>query len=161
DRFPRLSHAQWETTVQDLFQLPAPTGLSESFQPDPPLGRFDNNIARLGVTAGLWRDYQRAAETVAEMVAKDPALLAGVVATATDPHDVVTSFGLRAFRRPLQPAEIDRYVALFATAPAVYPEHDAFTAGVRQMIATMLQSPYFLYRAELSDSTLGGYEMAS
>src|SRR6476660_9285287 len=78
DRFPRLTHPQWETTVQDLFHLDQPTGLSATFQPDPPLGRFDNNIARLAVTSGLWRDYQRAAEAIAERVANDPALLAGV-----------------------------------------------------------------------------------
>jgi hypothetical protein len=69
ERFPRLTHAQWEATVQDLFHLPQAPGLASTFQPDPPLGRFDNNVARLSVTSGLWRDYQRAAETIAERVA--------------------------------------------------------------------------------------------
>src|SRR5205823_12063384 len=72
DRFPRLTHAQWEATVQDLFHMPAPPGLAVNFAPDPPLGRFDNNIARLSVSAGLWRDYQRAAETLAAQVIDDP-----------------------------------------------------------------------------------------
>lgn len=169
DRFPRLTHAQWESTVQDLFHLPEPSGLSATFTPDPQLGRFDNNIARLNVSAGLWRDYQRAAEAVAERVANDPALLAGVagdVATL-DARAFVSSFGLHAFRRPLSDAEVERYAQVFASAPPVFPEHDANTAGVRLVIQTMLQSPFFLYRSELSNKpgegglVLNGYEVAS
>src|SRR6187549_1111573 len=61
-RFPRLSHLQWENTVQDLFYLAEPTGLSASFTGDPLGGVFDNNEASLLVTPGLWADYQTAAE---------------------------------------------------------------------------------------------------
>jgi hypothetical protein len=169
DRFPRLTHAQWESTVQDLFHFADPTGLSSTFTPDPQLGRFDNNIARLQTTSGLWRDYQLGAETVAGRVVTDPAIYAQLVpdpATA-DARAFITSFGLRAFRRPLTDAEIERYNELFAAAPAVYPMHDAFTAGVRQTIAGMLQSPFFLYRTELSTTKVGvgiplnNYEVAS
>ncbi len=169
DRFPRLTHAQWEATVQDLLHLPEPPGLASTFTPDPQLGRFDNNIARLGVSAGLWRDYQRAAEAVAERVVSDPALLAGVAGevASLDARAFITAFGLRAFRHPLKDAEVDRYVQIFDSAPAVFPEHDATTAGVRLVIQTMLQSPYFLYRSELSAKpgegglVLDGYEVAS
>ncbi len=169
DRFPRLSHTQWEATVQDLFVLPELSGLSSTFQPDPQLGRFDNNIARLGVTSGLWQDYQRAAELIAARVATDPALLATIVpdpATAKIP-DIVAAFGLRAFRRPLKDAELERYVGLFDGAAAVFPEHAPLTAGVRLMVQGMLQSPFFLYRTELSTAVvegampLDGYEVAS
>ena len=169
DRFPRLSHAQWEATVQDLFRLPEPSGLAATFQPDPQLGRFDNNIARLGLTSGLWRDYQRAAEAIAERVVSDPAVLAGLVPdlAAADARGFVSSFGLRAFRRPLVDAEVERYVQLFDGAAAVFPQHEAFTAGVRLVIQGMLQSPFFLYRTELSDAVAGGgmpldgYEVAA
>src|SRR5689334_9520012 len=34
-RFPRLSHLQWENTVQDLLYLAQPSGLSSSFTGDP------------------------------------------------------------------------------------------------------------------------------
>src|SRR5690242_16568943 len=96
DRFPRLTHAQWEATVQDLFHLPESPGLAATFQPDPQLGRFDNNVARLSVSTGLWRDYQRAAETIAERVVTDSALLAGLVGdiATLDTRAFVTSFGL-------------------------------------------------------------------
>lgn len=169
DRFPRLSHAQWEATVQDLFHLPAPSGLSVTFQPDPQLGRFDNNIARLTMTSGLWRDYQRAAETIAERVTADPALLAAIVPDlqAADARAIVSAFGERAFRRPLKDAEVDRYAGLFDGGAAVFPQLDPIKAGVRLVIQGMLQSPFFLYRTELSDAVgeagmpLGGYEIAS
>jgi hypothetical protein len=169
DRFPRLTHAQWEATVSDLFRMPAPSGLSSTFQPDPALGRFDNNIARLGVNAGLWRDYQRAAESIAEQVVTDPALFATLVPdpASLDAKQFVTSFGLRAFRRPLKEAEVTRYTQLFDAAAAVFPEHDAATAGVRMVVQGMLQSPFFLYRTELSTRVSEGaipldhYEVAS
>jgi hypothetical protein len=78
-RFPRLSHPQWENTVQDLFQLLEPPGLATSFNADPPLGRFDNNTARLTMTGGLWQDYQRAAETMAEQITGDAEALARIM----------------------------------------------------------------------------------
>ncbi len=169
DRFPRLTHSQWEATVKDLFRLPAASGLSAGFTPDPQLGRFDNNIARLGLSTGLWRDYQQAAEAVAASVVSDPALYAGLVtdpATA-DARAFVIAFGLRAFRRPLTELEVARHVALFEGAPALFPDQDPFPAGVQLVVQSMLQSPFFLYRAELNTSdgyagtTLDGFEMAS
>jgi hypothetical protein len=169
DRFPRLTHAQWEATVADLFHFSDKTGLSSTFTPDPQLGRFDNNIARLTTSSGLWRDYQLAAEAVAQRVVTDAQVYAALVpdpATA-DARGFISSFGLRAFRRPLTDGEVERYYELFNAAPAVYPTHDAFTAGVRQTIAGMLQSPFFLYRTELSTTKIGvgiplnNYEVAS
>ena len=167
DRFPRLTHRQWEETVKDLFRLPAESGLSASFTPDPQLGRFDNNIARLSTSSGLWRDYQQASETIAGRVVNEAAVYDALVGGTTDAREWVAAFGQRAFRRPLQPAELDRYVELFGGAQAVFPQHDAFKAGVRLVVQGMLQSPFFLYRTELSAARKGlgipldNYEVAS
>ncbi len=169
DRFPRLSHAQWEATVQDLFYLPEPSGLSSTFTPDPQLGRFDNNIARLGMTSSLWKDYQRAAEVIAERVTVEPALFAKLVpdVATVDARRFVTTFGLRAFRRPLTEAEVARYLQVYASAPAVFSDADAVHAGVRLVVQGMLQSPFFVYRSELSEARgeggmpLSGYEVAA
>ena len=166
DRFPRLTHAQWEATVTDLFRLDSASGLSSTFTPDPQLGRFDNNIARLSMTSGLWRDYQLASETIAERVTSDAAIYGALVPVA-DARDFIPRFGLRAFRRPLTEGEIGRYLVLFEGAPAVFPTVDPFKAGVRMIVQSMLQSPFFLYRAELSAVKSGvgipldNYEMAS
>jgi len=169
DRFPRLTHAQWEATVQDLFHLPEPSGLPASFTPDPQLGRFDNNIARLTTSSGLWRDYQNAAEAIADRVVITPQLYAQLVPDPAnaDAREFITTFGLHAFRRPLRDAEVERYLELFNGAAAVFPQYDAFKAGVRQTIAGMLQAPFFLYRTELSTAKdgigipLDNYEVAS
>lgn len=170
-RFPRLSHPQWENTVQDLFRLSEPPGLAQSFDADPPLGRFDNNTARLTMTAGLWQDYQRAAETMAERITSDSEAMDRIV-----PDDLpdqggarvfIESFGARVFRRPLTAAEVDRYVDLFDRADDLYDGLDDFTAGVRMTVTAMLQSPHFLYRSELASQASGqaiqlsGYEIAS
>lgn len=166
-RFPRLTHAQWENTVTDLFYLDTRPALGDDFQPDPPLGRFDNNVARLAVTSGHWQDYQRAGEIMAERVTSDPALLDRIAPADGQARTFVESFGARAFRRPLDDAEIDRYLAIFEAGATNYPELESFTAGMRMVVQTMLQSPYFLYRVELSDEVvdgavpLSGYEVAS
>jgi hypothetical protein len=147
--------------------------LSATFQPDPPLGRFDNNIARLTVTAGHWRDYQDAAEVMAERVTADAARLAAIVPPdlASDlegaARPFVEALGTRAFRRPLETGEVDRYAALFLEGPTHYSDLDPRTAGVRLVLEALLQSPHFLYRLE--DSTglenglvaLDGWEIAS
>ncbi len=169
DRFPRLTHPQWEATVQDLFKLPARPGLSGGFTPDPQVGRFENNIARLDVSAGLWQDYQRAAEQIADTVVRDAARLALIVPDRAnaDARTIVTELGLRAFRRPLTDAEVERYVAVYGSGATQFPQHDAVTAGVRMTIQTLLQSPHFVYRAELGTTAkdgviaLTGYEVAT
>jgi hypothetical protein len=176
-RFPRLSHLQWEQTVVDLFHLDAPTGLSASFSPDPDGAKpFDNNQAQLEVTPSLWSDYQTAAETVAEMVTSSADKLARFLPDSASSYPrekeeaFLQSFGQRVFRRPLSLSELDARRSLFAKGPALYPDLDPFVAGVRESIAAFLQSPYFLYRAELTEEptaagsplvALGGWEIAS
>ena len=80
----RLSNAQWENTVQDLFRLPAPLGLSASFVADPLIGAFDTYGGVLVVDANRFQDYQTAAETVAQKVAHDPTILATLAPPAAD-----------------------------------------------------------------------------
>lgn len=174
-QFPRLSHAQWENTVRDLLHLPEVTGLSSGFIDDPIAGGFDNQGSSFEVSPTLWGDYQRAAEGVAELVVSDPDLLAGIVPPGQDPgqalevraQQFVESFGPRAYRRPLTPEQIDAYVAVFMAAGPDYDDLDAFEAGVHQVVQTMLQSPYFLYRVVAGEPdgdgriTLDGYERAS
>ncbi len=174
-RFPRLSHVQWENTVVDLFRLDGPTGLSSSFAPDPLGGKaFDDNEASLSVASQLWGDYQTAAEEVALLVTGDSALLARIVPAdlPSDPaarRDAwIDGFGARAYRRPLTVEEKVALAALFDQGVTHYPTLDAFTAGVRVSLELLLQSPSFVYRAELSSEVgdnslipLSSYEIAS
>lgn len=174
--YPRLTHTQWENTVRDLFKLDAPLGLSGAFAPDAQLGAmFSNNEATLDVEPTLWAAYQRAAEEVAKTIAGDAALLAKITPEGM-PADLegqarafVDAFGLRAFRRPLESAELDSYEALFLAGQGVDDAGAApFAAGAKLVIEAMLQSPNFIYRPEDRGTVrpdalvqLTGYEIAS
>ncbi|MFN7701717.1 MAG: DUF1592 domain-containing protein [Deltaproteobacteria bacterium] len=172
-RFARLSHTQWESSVRDLLRLESPSMLSSTFPPDAPRGLFDNDGAELSVSGDLRTEYQRAAERLAEQVATEPAALArilpsGLPADASRARAFLEGFGLRAYRRPLTGAELDVYASLFARGPELHPDDDPFIGGVRLTIEAMLQSPHFLYRAELQPSgdsaspvPLSAYELAS
>lgn len=172
-RFFRLTHQQWENTVQDLFGLPEPTGLSAEFRADPFVGGFlfDNNAMSLEVDQALWQGYQRAAVDVAELVVTDPALVAELAPDtgdeATRAAEFIRSFGLRAYRRPLSDAEVAELQALFEGGKTLYEDTTGFEAGMRLVLEAVLQSPWFLYRAELSQDVdgdiirLDSYEVAS
>lgn len=171
-RFARLTHAQWERTVRDLLGLTESLGLSNAFIGEPLLSMFDNNGSVLSVSADLWLDYQRAAEAVALTVAQDPQIISRILPNpptdaAARSRAFIEAFGLRAYRRPLNETEITRIQALFDQGPALVAGSDAFLSGVELAVSFMLQSPHFLYRAELSNTVvdgkvpLTGYEVAS
>ncbi|MDC0668593.1 DUF1592 domain-containing protein [Nannocystis radixulma] len=170
-RVPRLSHRQWENSIRDLLLLEQTTGKSALFIGDPISGGYDNNSEKLVVSATLWTDYQRAAEEVAEQVIADPELVALLVPADGDSdargRGFIESFGPRAYRRPLTPEEIERHMQVFQEGVAIGGS-DPVLEGVRVVLQTFLQSPYFLYRVETSDVAdddgrvqLSGYEVAS
>ncbi len=73
----------------------------------------------------------------------------------------IEDFGLRAFRRPVEADELDRYLSVYDLAEA-----DGFDLAARTVLQAMLSSPSFLYRVERSggDGTavsLTGYEYAA
>lgn len=173
-RFPRLSHLQWENSVQDLLYLAQPSGISASFTGDPLGGIFDNNESSLLVTPGLWADYQLAAEQLSVAVTSDATKLAKLIPKDA-PADAagrakayLETFGMRAYRRPLTPAELTSYTALFAKGKDLVDGPDDFARGVRLTLQAFLQSPNFVYRVEASNSAAVGavillseYELAT
>ncbi len=172
-RFPKLSNAQWEASVQDLFYLDAPPRKSASFTPEPADGGYDNEAAAGQTIAGdAWVRYQQAAEDIANLVTGDAQKLSRLV-PASAPSDAagraratIVDLGLRTYRRPLSTQEADAYVALFDKGAALQTAN-AFAGGMGLVIQTMLQSPHFLYRVESSASPdgpriwLSGYELAT
>jgi Protein of unknown function (DUF1592)/Protein of unknown function (DUF1588)/Protein of unknown function (DUF1595)/Protein of unknown function (DUF1587) len=172
-RFPKLSNAQWEASVQDIFYLEAPTGQSGSFTPEPADGGYENEAAAGQTVAGdAWVRYQLGAEEVAKLVTADAKKLDKLVPSSA-PSDAagraratIVDLGLRTYRRPLSTPEADAYVALFDKGAAL-DAASAFASGMRLVIQTMLQSPHFLYRVESSSQPdgpriwLNGYELAT
>jgi hypothetical protein len=161
-RFIRLTHEQWENSVRDVLKLPQQSGLSSGFVPDPPEGKFENNERALYVSANLRTDYQRAAETLAETVARDAEALARL-GSAVDVPGLIQSLGRRAYRRALTAAEQAAFEQLFASGKGFFASGDDFADGAQVLIEALLQSPFFVHRAELSaDGTrLSGYELAT
>ena len=161
-RFMRLTNSQWERAVQDLLKLSAPSGLSESFeQPVQGADDFDNNEHILSVNQPLVDAYQAAAESLMAQVATDAALAR--IQSGTDPAAFITTFGRRAYRRPLTAAEISKYQALYTAGSTMAGTGSAFSKGATLVIQAMLQSPFFLYRSELAPTgaPLNGFEIAS
>ena len=172
-RFPRLTHLQWENTVRDLLKLSAVTGKSSSFTTDPPGSTFGNDGNLLKVTPGLWGDYAKAAEEIAEKLATDSAQIAKL-APADLPTEIdakakawIAVFGKRAYRRPLSEAEVNELLPLFKRGAELTGVTDPFAAGVAITVQFILQSPNFVYRLELGKKNADGsygltpYEMAS
>ncbi|MEM7603966.1 MAG: DUF1592 domain-containing protein [Myxococcota bacterium] len=164
-RIPRLSHSQWENTVTDLFRLDAPLGLSAEFDPDVNLAsRFSASHERLFVSAGLWQDYQRAAEAVAATVTASPAYERWRGDDGRD--EFLRTFAVRAVRRPVDDSLLASLATLYDEGAEHYPTMDADRAGARMVVEALLQTPSFLYRLELTPadellSPLDDYELAT
>jgi Protein of unknown function (DUF1592)/Protein of unknown function (DUF1588)/Protein of unknown function (DUF1587)/Protein of unknown function (DUF1595)/Protein of unknown function (DUF1585) len=151
-RLPRLTHAQYDNTVRDLFGLDAAP--SSAFLNDPTFDGFDNSAEGLVVSDRLGRDYRRAAEQLAAQIVADSQAYGQLVtctpSVSTCASDVVTALLRRTFRRPATSQEVDRYVALHAQGAELLASGDAFKDGVQLVLEAALQSPNFLYRTELS-----------
>jgi hypothetical protein len=164
-RLARLSRPQWANAVRDLLKLSDISEIEHGVSADA-LTRFDSEAEALFVTEQLRQQLADASEKLADKVTADAAALAALV-PANAPADAagrarafVTSFGQRAFRRPLTDAEITSHLGLFNQGPTLYPGVDAFKAGASLVIQGMLQSPHFLYRTELGAPAAGAARVA-
>ncbi len=128
---------------------------------------FDNNAEVGAVSRLVAQKYMQLAEDVATRATADVPGLLGC-ASADDAaclRSFVESFGRRAWRRPLEANEADAMVTLYDEARLDFDE----TLAMGVLLQAFLQSPYFLYRVELTgvDAAQGeavpldGYEMAT
>ncbi len=172
-RFARLTHSQWENAVRDLLRLDGPPGLSQTFPSDARTAGFpfDNHQLALEVDQVLSGAYASAAESLAARVTGDDSQLDRLLPPDTGSElerarVFITVFGERAFRRPLDPSEIDSYARLFELGKDAYDDASGFTAGIRMLLEAFLRSPFFLYRVESSTAVSGatiplsGHELA-
>jgi hypothetical protein len=164
-RVARLSRLQWSNAVRDLLKLTDISDVDRNVSGDALIG-FDDEAESLFVTEQLRAQLFDASEALAGKVTGDAAALARLV-PANAPTDTagrarafITSFGQRAFRRPLTDAEVTTHIGLFNQGPTLYPGVDAFRAGASLVIQAMLQSPHFLYRTELGTAAAGATQVA-
>jgi len=163
-RFVRLTNEQWSNSVRDLLAITAPTDIAANFHATASGDQHDfgNNEAFLDIDQPKWQDYQGASETLAKQVTASDTLLAKIY-SGTDAAGFISAFGRRAYRRPLTSAEKTTYMTLFSSGSTLSGSGSAFAKGASLVIRAMLQSPYFLYRSELTPKgqPLNAYEMAA
>jgi hypothetical protein len=155
-RVVRLSHTQYANTVRALF------GVEESpesgFAPDALNGFNFDTSNDLRVDARLGPQYRSAAEQLAQQAVQDAAVLGRIVPCQAGAEgcagEFIDSFGERAFRRPLSSEESARFQALFDLGSTLGDIGNAFEDGVQLVVEAMLQSPQFLYRAEVSSGAV-------
>jgi hypothetical protein len=159
----RLTHAQYDNTVRDLlsdFSRPALRFPSEDY-----VDGFKNQLTAQGMPPLLVETYSTSAEKLATnafRVGDINGLVPCKPSSATDDKcrdEFIRKFGLRAFRRPLRPDEVQRYATVFS---AQVTRTRKFLEGARVVVEAMLQSPNFLFHVEAGpDGKLIDYEIAS
>ncbi len=141
---------------------------------DTPINGFDAvGASQLALSDGAVEAYEASARAAAAAALADTERIQAYLGCApTGPDDAachesfIRTFGRMAWRRPLSADELSRYVEV---AQAAALESGDFYVGVENGIATLLQSPYFLYMVDIgepdpedpSQRTLTGLEMAT
>lgn len=163
-RFIRqLTLNEYKRTVADLLYLTQPD--TTRIPPDVALKGFTTNVAASFVSEGHLDAYVSVGMSLAERAAQEAFAKLVPCATKDDAcaAQFIESFGLRAFRRPLEAEEKSRYLGFFQPSLT----GGSFEQGVSLAIGAMLASPHFLFRSELGQDSGSGsfkltpYEMAS
>ena len=147
---PRMTSTQYRNALIDLFGAELP---KTALEPDTnpylfySIGAASTSLSELGV-----QQLEEAADRVTRTVFEDAERRLDITGCEPEaPGDgcvesFLTSFGRRAFRRPLSAEEKARWRAVSLDLS----DGDAWL-GLRMAVAGMLQSPHFLYRVELGE----------
>lgn len=150
----RLTRFEYDNSVRDLFGIE--NNPSAAFPPDEIADGFSNNALVLTISDLHAEKYMEAAEAVGASVAQnlaavlpcDPAMM-GEEACA---QSFAQTVGRRAFRRALEPGDLDVLMAAYAVG-------SSFEKGIEIMVRAMLQSPSFLFRVEFTGADVAGSAM--
>jgi len=151
----RLTRFEYNNTVRDL--LGDTTSPANVLPPEEEVAGFNNQAAALTTSDLLIEQYMKVAEDVAVRAVQNlgaliPGCDPGVDGADSCATQFIDDFGMRAFRRPLTLTESTRYKGLFDSA-VEDPDLGRFEDGIQMVIEAVLQSPSFLYRAELGEET--------
>lgn len=149
-QIPRLKNRQYDNIVRDLLGVTKLAGAS-----DAPPSSLLNTDSTGPMNPFMFKAYMDAAEMIAAevMAGSNRSKFIGCD-PATDGclKRTITSFGRRAFRRPLTTDEVARFEALSETDPPGTPDEVAETT-----LIAFLVSPSFLQVNELSEDKDGEY----
>jgi hypothetical protein len=165
----RLTRNQFRNAIRDVFAYDVNVN-------DLDADSFTANLASVGAAIVVTSDhgveqYNTAVENAVNALFADAtkrSQFIGCTPTGQTNDTCVRGFiqkvGLRAWRRPLDSTELDRFVALAAKAST---DLGAAIEGARWATVALFTSPSFLYRPELGAAAangtlrLTGYELAS
>jgi hypothetical protein len=160
----RLTRTEYNNTLRDLLGVQTDVAAAAGM-PDETVGHgFDNLAAALKVQAVLMEKYFAAADEaisqlftpVADNPAREAARVAayeklffvrpgGEVTKRQAARQIMHRFLARAYRRPVEGVEVERFLKLYDDAGSSLKPLDD---GVRVMLKGALVSPYFLLRVE-------------
>ncbi|MDC0681580.1 DUF1592 domain-containing protein [Sorangium atrum] len=151
-RIRRLTNAEYAASARAL--TGTTTNPSEGFAPDSRQDGFTVNDAQR-VDPVLAKQLAAAAEALAAEVKGKAAELAPCADPGTQAESCarafITSFGGRAYRRPLDAAEADALLAVYQ----VGAKGATYADGIELVARAVLQSPGFLYLTEIGDGSGG------
>lgn len=166
-----MTSAEYNNTVAHLLG----TSLRPAdYFPSAAATGFDANVGVLsGVSQVLLQGYYDAAKVLsADAFANEAQRARILVCEPASPADtacprlIIDSFGLRAFRRPLEAAESDRYLKKYSEARTTLGM--THVQAAQHLVRILLTSPNFLLRTELDANpeataprALNSYELAS
>lgn len=164
----RLTATQYHNAVEALFSGAADLYIPDDLEPDDEVegllsvGAGTNSLSSYGVEL-----YEEAAYLIAEQVTEDEETLAWLLPCEPESDDdevcaslLLEELATRAWRRPVEDAELERLTAIVSTIGA---DAGSFSTGAMYGIAAVLQSPYFVYRVEYGgdDGALDDWELAT
>jgi cytochrome c553 len=165
----RLNRTEYNRTLHDLVGLEFDVASAVGMPDDSSALAFDNFAEALNVSPVLMEKYFTGADLLLEELFRVPtddkrrierrAVLQKIVVARPGwgiPPTAAARFTAeeflpRAFRRPVEKSEVDRYVRLFEIESA---KRD-FDAAIRVMLKAALVSPHFLLRIEHDRPELG------
>ncbi len=166
----RLNNPEYNRTVADL--LGTTLTPADAFTLEEEAAGFNTVAEGLTMSPRQVSDYFYAAIDLAADVFSKPEL-SGRIVTCQPPAagdttcatQIIQAFGTRAYRRPLDAAEVTDLVARYQAAIGLGDDHNA---ALQQVVSIMLASPQFLYRMEFDADPLStaahaltAYELAS
>ncbi|MDC0718201.1 DUF1592 domain-containing protein [Nannocystis bainbridge] len=141
----RLTAFEYANTVRDVLGVEA--SLAREFPGDPPALGFDTVATSQPPSSLLVQIFQHSAESIADATLRSESARAALHVCTPAPADpspclraIVESLLTRAWRRPPERAELERYLALIEPAE--------LDAGLRLVIEAALLSPQFTFRWE-------------
>jgi hypothetical protein len=146
----RLNRVEYNNTIRDLVGVkfrPA-----KDFPADDVGYGFDNIGDVLSLPTLLMEKYLAAAETIIEEAFRTPELRKRILIAEAEGKNnkeaarkILREFARRAFRRPVRPNELDRFLSLVDMAQK---NGDSFETGIQVALEAILVSPHFLFRIE-------------